>query len=416
MYKRHGFLLVTTMGAVMCSTGFAPSASFAVDVGFEKKDSYAERHGLTMSDVKHINQLNEKTLLLDQSDSSLPSLAGSARAIDFEDDWQTPPAEPLGRMPDTYRAYGGIATTDVSNYIRKWQRVYSARDGKAQRMTLEQREKLSYGCVGVTWVNSGSDPYPSNDLAFASFSENKYRKALRQARLQPGETQAEFEGRIARDSFDERKGLERARYVTSVINKALENARDEGSYIRNLKTELAKNDDALLHEDDRSNFYLALRKASSFRNKNGGNYDPSKMKAVIYSKHFWSGQSPSISSDEKKYGDPYAFRPDRNTGLVDMSMDRKVPRRPTEPGDFYINFDYGWFGSQTEVKPDETVWTHANHYHSPNGDMGPMRVYESKFPNWTAGYADFDRAVYVITFTPKSWNTAPATVRQGWPL
>lgn len=139
------------------------------------------------------------------------------------------------------------------------------------------------------------------------------------------------------------------------------------------------------------------------------------MKAVVYSKHFWSGQDPRSSSDKRKYGEPGAFRPDQGTGLVDMSGDRNVSRSPANPGESYVNFDYGWFGDQAEPDPKKTVWTHANHYHSPDGDMGPMRVYESTFPNWSAGYADFDRGAYVITFIPKSWNTAPAKVKQGWP-
>ncbi len=139
------------------------------------------------------------------------------------------------------------------------------------------------------------------------------------------------------------------------------------------------------------------------------------MKAVIYSKHFWSGQDPRSASDKRKYGDPDAFRPDRNTGLVDMSKDRNTSRSPAKPGESYVNFDYGWFGDQKETNPNNTIWTHANHYHSPEGGMGPMQVYESKFRSWSSGYTDFDRGTYVITFIPKSWNTAPAKVKQGWP-
>lgn len=50
-------------------------------------------------------------------------------------------------------------------------------------MTEEQREQLSYGCVGVTWVNSG--PYPTNKLAFANFDENKYKNDLKTAGHDP---------------------------------------------------------------------------------------------------------------------------------------------------------------------------------------------------------------------------------------
>ncbi len=418
MYKRRRFLAFATVGAVICTAGFTPSVSQAASGGDEvEKGSYAETHGLTADDVKNINALNERALTLGQPGKPpaelSPSAGAPSRTPDFVDDRETPPAEPLDRMPDAYRAYGGRATTVVNNYIRKWQQVYSHRDGKKQQMTEEQREKLSYGCVGVTWVNSG--PYPTNKLAFASFDENKYKNDLQNTSPRPGETRAEFEGRIAKDSFDEAKGFKRARDVASLMNKALANAHDEGTYIANLKTELTNSNDALLHEDTRSNFYSALRNTPSFKERDGGNHDPSKMKAVIYSKHFWSGQDQRSSSDKRKYGDPEAFRPDRGTGLVDMSKDRNIPRSPANPGESWVNFDYGWFGAQTEADADKTVWTHGDHYHAPNSNLGPMHVHESKFRKWSAGYADFDRGTYVITFIPKNWNTAPAEVKQGWP-
>jgi len=280
-------------------------------------------------------------------------------------------------------------------------------------MTHEQRDKLSYGCVGVTWVNSGI--YPANKLAFAYFDENKYTNDLANIKPLPGETRAELEGRIAKGSFDEGKGFKRARDVASILNVALSTAHNEQEYITNLKAELANRNDALLNEGSNSSFYSALRDTPSFKDKEGGNYDPSKMKAVIYSKHFWSGQDQRSSSDERKYGDPEAFRPDQDTGLVDMSKDRNVSRAPAEPGESWINFDYGWVGTQTQVDIDKTVWTHANHYHAPNGRMGAMNIYESKFQNWASGYEDFDRGIYAVTFIPKSWNTAPAKVLQGWP-
>ncbi|MET9325098.1 protein-glutamine gamma-glutamyltransferase [Streptomyces sp. NPDC003038] len=417
MYERRRFLALATMGAVLCTAGFMPSVSQAASGEGETKGSYAETHGLTADDVSHINALNDRALALGQPVKPPagfpPSASPFLRSSDSADDRVTPPAEPLTRMPDPYRPHGDRATTVVNNYIRKWQQVYSHRDGKQQQMTQEQRERLSYGCVGVTWVNTG--PYPTNKLAFASFDENKYKNDLKNTEPRPNETQAEFEGRIAKQSFDEGKGFNRARDVASTMNKALENAYDEGTYVNNLKAELAKNKDALLYEDTRSDFYSALRNTPSFKERDGGNYDPSKMKAVVYSKHFWSGQDQRGSSDKRKYGDPDAFRPNQGTGLVDMSNDGNTPRRPAKPGESWVNFDYGWFGAQTDADADKTIWTHGNHYHAPNSDLGPMHVYESKFRNWSASYADFDRGTYVITFIPKSWNTAPAKVKQGWP-
>ncbi|MFE9934331.1 protein-glutamine gamma-glutamyltransferase [Streptomyces sp. NPDC005533] len=417
MHKRREFLTLATVGAVICAAGVAPSVSQAASVrDGEKKGSYAETYGLTTGDVKYINELNERALTAGLSGKpsadSPPSANASFRDSESAGNREIPPAEPLNRTPDAYRAYGDRASTDVNNYIRKWQQVYSHRDGNIQQMTEGQRDKLSYGCVGITWVNSG--PYPTNKLAFASFDENKYKNDLKNTHPRPNETQAEFEGRIAKDNFDEGKGFGRARDVAAVMNKALENAHDEAAYINNLKAELARKSDALLGEDGRSNFYSALKHTPSFKERDGGNYDPSKMKAVIYSKHFWSGQDQR-SPDKRKYGDPDAFRPNQSTGLVDMSNDSNIPRSPAKPGEGWVNFDYGWFGDQTEADADRTIWTHANHYHAPNSSMGPMHVYESKFRSWSAGYADFDRGAYVITFIPKSWNTAPAKIKQGWP-
>ncbi|MFF7183564.1 protein-glutamine gamma-glutamyltransferase [Streptomyces sp. NPDC008121] len=417
MYRRPGFLAVATVSVVMCGAGLMPSVSqAAADPGKEEKGrSYAETHSLTAAEIAYINDLNKRALNLGQPGRlpgpALPSAGPFSPESTWADDRVTPEAEPLNRMPDAYLPFGSRATTGVSNYIRKWQQVYSHRDGKRQQMTESQREQLSYGCVGVTWVNSG--PYPTNKLAFSYFDEDKYNE-LNSAGPSPDETQAEFEGRIAKESFDEEKGFKRARDVASVMNRALANAHNEQDYITSLKAELAKNDDALLHEDTRSSFYSALRNAPSFKMANGGNYDPSRMKAVIYSKHFWSGQWGA--ADKMKYGDPDAFRPDQETGLVDMARDRNVSRSPATSGESWINFDYGWLGDQAEADSDETIWTHANHYHAPDGGMGPMQVYESKFQSWSAGYADFDRGTYAITFIPKSWNTAPAKVTQGWPL
>lgn len=416
MNRRRGFLALTTVSMVMFTAGLLPSVGHAAEsVNRESRGSYAEINGLTEDDVRHINALNDTALNLSQpgKPSAGPSASGPFGTTETaDDDRVTPAAEPLDMLPTAYRAQAGRATTGISNYIRKWQQVYSQRDGKMQQMTEQQREQLSYGCVGITWVNSG--PYPTNKLAFSSFDAVKFNDALRNTEPRPGETQAEFEGRIAKDSFDEKKGLQRARDVTSTINKALESAHNETEYIANLKLQLAKSDDSLVDLSASSNFYTALRNTPTFKAKDGGNYDPSKMKAVIYSKHFWSGQDPWGSSEKSKYGDPAAFRPDQATGLVDMSGDRNVSRSGTKPGEAYVNFDYGWFGDQAEQNSDNTVWTHANHYHAPNSDIGSMQVYESKFPNWSAGYADFDRGAYVVTFIPKSWNTAPATVKQGW--
>ncbi|MGW6263537.1 protein-glutamine gamma-glutamyltransferase [Streptomyces sp. NPDC055085] len=408
MYRNRGILALT--GAVMCTAGLIPSVSYAAENdSLDSGGSYAQTYNLTASDIKSINEINAKALALGQPGNRAARALPDAAALASDDDRVTPDAEPLSAMPDPYEASGGRAITGVSNYIRKWQQVYSYRDGVQQQMTESQREALSYGCVGVTWLNSGY--YPTNDLAFSFFDEGKYSD-LQEKGPRDGETRAEFNGRIAKEGFDEAKGFARARDVASFMNDALANTHTEKAYIAALKLELAKNDDALLHEEAGSEFYSALKNTPSFKEADGGNSDPSKMKAVIYSKHFWSGQHGS--SSKKKYGAPEAFRPEKETGLVDMSQDDNISRSPASPDQSWVNFDYGWLGDQAEMDESETIWTHANHYNAPNGDMGPMNVYESEFPSWSSGYEDFDRGTYEITFIPKSWNTAPAKVTQGW--
>lgn len=83
MYKRSGFLALTTVGVVMCTAGLTPSVSQAADSADGEKGSYAEKHGLTVADIGHINALNEKALNLGQpgnpSGGLLPSATESLR-------------------------------------------------------------------------------------------------------------------------------------------------------------------------------------------------------------------------------------------------------------------------------------------------------------------------------------------------
>ncbi|MGW2997895.1 hypothetical protein ACWDA9_41810, partial [Streptomyces sp. NPDC001193] len=115
MHKRRLSLALATTAALMCTTAVMPSAAFAVgrDLG-GSGESYAERHDLTVEDVRDINALNERALDLaapgGRPPGGLPPGAvESLRPSASADDRVTPPAEPLDSLPAAYRAYGGAA-------------------------------------------------------------------------------------------------------------------------------------------------------------------------------------------------------------------------------------------------------------------------------------------------------------------
>lgn len=115
-------------------------------------------------------------------------------------------------------------------------------------------------------------------------------------------------------------------------------------------------------------------------------------KAYIFSKRFWSS------------GDPY--KPDPQTGRVDMSNYRHNTARPSEGGSFFINFDYGFYDEATGK------WWHANHCDSPTlgpgrcedpegNPLGPMTVYESNLANYSKPLRDFDKQVFCVSVANK---------------
>jgi len=110
-------------------------------------------------------------------------------------------------------------------------------------------------------------------------------------------------------------------------------------------------------------------------------HQPNK-KAIIFSKRFWSGGKE--------------FKPDPNTGRVDVSAHDDEPR-PSIGGYDPINFDYGLYDEKTGK------WWHANHCDWPlSGNLKcnkfptRMEVYESNLQSYSKPLVDFDRQVFCV--------------------
>lgn len=101
-------------------------------------------------------------------------------------------------------------------------------------------------------------------------------------------------------------------------------------------------------------------------------------KAVLFAKLFWSNQNPD--PEKRKTGDPDAFKPDPETGKVDMTG----YEYEAQPG--YVNFDYGFWDEQSQC-----FW-HANHC------QPGMKVYQSTKEKFSKGYIDFDRIIFCAAF------------------
>lgn len=117
-----------------------------------------------------------------------------------------------------------------------------------------------------------------------------------------------------------------------------------------------------------------------FITKNADKTDPrsgrkyGEYKAFLFAKLFWSNQDPD--AEKRKQPDDKAYKPDANTGKVDMSN----YKYRAQPG--YVNFDYGFWDE------DSQCFWHANHA------MPDMKVYQSTREKFAKGYIDFDRIIY----------------------
>lgn len=115
--------------------------------------------------------------------------------------------------------------------------------------------------------------------------------------------------------------------------------------------------------------------------------DPTKWKAVVFSKRFFSRQEGTW--EDKKQGDPTKFVPDEN-GQVDMTGYNYKGRANVRKGEgnYMINFDYGWWDPATDT------WWHANH-----AEPG-MTVYQSTLEYYSQPLVNFDRQTFVVAFAP----------------
>jgi hypothetical protein len=119
-------------------------------------------------------------------------------------------------------------------------------------------------------------------------------------------------------------------------------------------------------------------------------------KAVMFAKLFWSNQKawdPSKSEKENReilsQKDPNAFKPDKDTGKVDMTgyNYQAQPNMDTKD-EWFVNFDYGFWDE------DSHCFWHANHC-----EPG-MKVYQSTREKFTKGYMDFDRIIFCAAIAP----------------
>ncbi|MFD9960068.1 hypothetical protein [Amycolatopsis sp. NPDC058986] len=212
----------------------------------------------------------------------------------------------------------GVAsrTWTVPHYIAAWERFHD------RRMTAGERHDLARGCIGVTVVNLDREDV-GNPPLYLSFGR-----------------------------------LETAERVRDALNEIVQKHPSPRQY-----------DDAV-----RAN--PLLNRLENVAKALPRWISTAKLKAVIFSKRFYSKQNPQWSDEHARK----VYRPDPATDQVDMS----TYRYRAKPG--YVNFDYGWFDQQTGS------WWHANH-----SEPG-MEVYQSTLKHYSRPLLDFDEQVFSVAF------------------
>ena len=204
----------------------------------------------------------------------------------------------LQRCPQSNNQREGLAPGQdtreltVDQFIAAWEK----RNGR--KMSAQEKDTLSYGCIGITALNLGVNVNPSLELSFSTFDQAKQVQAALAAILKAKPAADQVDDLIA---------------ASPALNKLKH-------VLRSMPVDP----------------------------------DPTKYKPVIFSKRFFSRQDGTY--DDRKHGDPTKFNPDKN-GQVDMT-DYKYEHRsnPADgPGALYTNFDYGWYDETTDT------WFHANH-------------------------------------------------------
>ena len=215
----------------------------------------------------------------------------------------------------------------VADFIAIWEKLHG------RRMTPDEKTDLRRGCIGITSLNlADGAPNPPLGLSFDSF--------------------------------------ERARAVSRALNDILATAPTVTKY----------GEAVALHPllSQLTGVVSALPSSN-----------PAEWRAVVFSKRFWSNQN--LDWNKAKKPAKGAFKPDPNTGQVDMSGDKNLGRPdPSEgPGGEMVRFDYGWYDETTNT------WWHANH-----SEPG-MKVYQSTLTHYSQPLVNFDRQVFTVALAKK---------------
>jgi hypothetical protein len=342
--------------------------------------------------------------------------------------------------PQTRREY----TKD--QFISMWEKM------AGREMTLVEKMTAETGCVGVVNLLLGHQgSHPPTNLAFGDPHSHGVRAELEKV-LAPGQIADKEAKRWEREfqqagaavqergmnwkavdgSGTTRTGAEHYYYCLTRLLAARSNAQEAWSSISQAsKREMLENRrDARIDADrrvldrvsgyrQRFNDILAVRPAgiSEFLRlvkadpdlgqldlkgleNNLPTGDPSEWKVVIFSKHFWSGQSERDGGTAVDHlrihrgleaPDPDRFKPHAVTGQVDMSGDLNQ----CKPG--HVAFDYGFYDEKSGD------WWHANHADS-DDPTNPQLIYQSTSERFFASQNDFDSSVICIAFVRQSYS------------
>ncbi|MFB8006016.1 hypothetical protein [Nocardia sp. NPDC056000] len=317
-------------------------------------------------------------------------------------------------------------------YIEKWEHKLG------RKITPEELRTIERGCIGVSMAGLGREnSQPPMHMAFddpaahakiaaaqkalaageaatgklmgATKELRRQRFALKKALEEPGATETSPEVVAAKRKVEKATELvekyktearEEWRKISAEAREEHEANRNEGKieggertfervsdYTDRLNQILASKPESVaefMAKVEADPVLSQLKGIEASLPKNG---KPSEWEAVIFSKHFWSGEDGISPAPER-------FTPDPTTGQVDMSGKRALGR------DGYINFDYGLYDKRTNS------WLHANHFEPKTAEQkavyDPMEVLQSSHKKFYSSYVDFDSAVICIAFVRKA--------------
>ncbi|WP_218002427.1 hypothetical protein [Nocardia brevicatena] len=320
-----------------------------------------------------------------------------------------------------------------------------------RKMTLNEIRTLELGCVGISSMFAGHPLHPPNNLMFsdpdsyprqfeyekilapldrlnsdmdnARNSLREVQAALRRAekehRLNPGSTEV-HELRKSVKAWEEyinqireagRKAAAKLSDDISMLDYEREMAmREHGFNTQELVQHYKQRFEDILRRQPatREEFMQMVAEDSQLSKlRNVEQYlpsgQPSEWDVVMYAKHFYSGQEHvrdaagnplyhnngwpvSRSTDPN----PDLFKPDPETGQVDMSGDLCCPKGPGMG-----NFDFGLY------LEDIDAWVNANHMEYPNPvrrKKDPMRAFVKSSMDFHSYGGYYDSAVIGLAF------------------